>query len=247
MAIFLAVVTGALLAAAGVGLTVYVYSLPTLQITGPALVRGPASGGRVALTFDDGPVSPFTEQILEILSHRNVPATFFVCGKNVERFPHIVRRILAEGHALGNHTFSHPFLYFHSRSAIAMEIDRTQEEIEKVTGRRPTVFRPPFGARWFGLYSILRERGLRLVQWSNAGFDWKNGAKTAEEISRRALQNLGPGSIVLLHDGRRAYPPDVVNQSNTVKALPAIIDTARRAGLTFVPLSEFLELGPAAG
>jgi peptidoglycan-N-acetylglucosamine deacetylase len=222
------------------GLVVYAWSVPQWQVFGPALIRGTATRRHVALTFDDGPVSPFTEQILDILRARKVPATFFVCGKNVERFPAIVRRIQAEGHALGNHTYSHPFLYFRSRSDIGREIDRTQEAIEKVKGLRPSYFRPPFGGGWFGLHPVLRERGLRLVQWSDTGRDWKGGAETVADIVRETLQGLGPGSIILLHDGRRVYPPQAVDQSNTVKALPEIIDAARNAGFTFVPLSEFL-------
>lgn len=232
----LVVVAGAL-----AGLLVYVWSVPHWQVLGPAVVRGRAAGRGVAITFDDGPVAPFTEQILDILRERQVPATFFLCGKNVERFPEIARRIRAEGHTVGNHTYSHPFLYFHGRARIAAEIDRTQEAVEKVTGQRPIYFRPPFGARWFGLYSVLRERRLWLIQWSDTGYDWKGESVTAAEIVRRTLEGLGPGSIILLHDGRRTYPPETVDQSNTVTALPAIIDAARQTGLTFVPLRELLE------
>jgi peptidoglycan/xylan/chitin deacetylase (PgdA/CDA1 family) len=214
--------------------------VPQWQVFGPAVVRGRAGSGKVALTFDDGPVAPFTEQILDVLRAKKVTATFFVCGKNVERFPETVRRIKAEGHTLGNHTYSHPFLYFRSRLDMAREIDRTQEAIEKVAGLRPIYFRPPFGARWFGLYAVLRERGLRLVQWSDTGYDWKRGAKSEADIVSRTLKGLGPGSIILLHDGRRVYPPHQVDQSHTVKALPEIIDAVHQAGLTFVPLAEFM-------
>lgn len=223
------------LAALGV-LYVFAWSVPTWQIFGPALVRGPATSGRIALTFDDGPVSPFTEQILDILRARKVPATFFVCGKNVERFPQILRRIQAEGHTIGNHTYSHEFPYFRSRRKFAAEIDRTQEAIAKVTGQQPVIFRPPYGARWIGFYPVLRERELRLVNWSDTGYDWLEKS----DIVRRTLKDLGPGSIILLHDGRRADPPETIDRSRTVSALPAIIDAARDAGLTFVPLTEFL-------
>ena len=219
------------------GLYVYAWSEPTWQTFGPALVRGPAAGRRVALTFDDGPASPFTEQILDILRNRQVTATFFVCGQNVERYPEILRRIYAEGHEIGNHAYSHPFFYFRSRAFMAAEIDRTQEAIEGITGQRPTLFRPPFGVRWRGIYAVLRERGLRLVTWSDTGYDWKYGT---EDIVHKTLEGLGPGSIILLHDGRRTYPPGGVDQSSTVRALPAIIDGALRAGLTFVPVSDFL-------
>ena len=219
------------------GFYVYAWSEPTWQVFGPALVRGPATGGRVALTFDDGPASPFTEQVLDILQSRNVKATFFVCGQNVERYPEVLKRIHAEGHLVGNHTYSHKFPYFRRRAFFAEEIDRTQEAIERVIVQRPAIFRPSFGARWLGLYDVLEERGLRLVTWSDTGYDWKYDSP---EIVRRTLEKLGPGSIILLHDGNETYPPEKVDRSNTVRALPAILDATLKAGLTFVPLSEFL-------
>lgn len=218
------------------GLYVLAWSVPTWQLFGPAVIRGPEAGGRIALTFDDGPAAPFTEQILDILRERKVPATFFVCGKNVERYPEILRRILAEGHTIGNHTFSHPSPYFHRRGFFAMQIDCTQDAIEKVTGKRPAIFRPPYGARWIGLYPVLRERNMRLVNWSDTGFDWLESS----DIAGRTLKNLGPGSIILLHDGRNVDPPTTIDRSRTVSALPAIIDGARQAGLSIVPLTEFL-------
>ena len=220
------------------GLYVYLWSVPTLQIFGPAILRGPAEGGWIAVTFDDGPSSPFTDQILDILRSRNVKATFFVCGQNVERYPEILRRIQAEGHSIGNHTYSHPFPYFRSQSSFACEIDLTQNAIEKVTGQRPSFFRPPFGARWLGMYPVLQQRGLRLVNWSDTGYDWKF---STDKIVRATLKGLGPGSIILLHDGRRTYLSGQVDRSNTVKALPAILDGALGRGLTFVRLTELLE------
>jgi len=219
-----------------VGLYVYAWSVPTWQLFGPALLRGPVQDGRVALTFDDGPSSPYTEQILDILRERKVTATFFLCGKNVERYPEIARRIVAEGHTVGNHTYSHPFPYFRRRSFIAAEVDRAQDVIEQITGQRPRIFRPPFGARWLGMYSVLCERGLPLTNWSDTGYDWLQGV----DIAGETLKHLGPGSIILLHDGQRVYPPPRVDQSRTVSALPAIIDAVHQAGLNFVSVADFL-------
>jgi len=206
----------------------------------PVLMRGPADGKRVTLTFDDGPSEQFTAQVLDILREQGVPATFFVCGRNVEARPDLLRRIVAEGHAVGNHTYSHPFVCFKSQRRIAEEIDRTQTIIEGVTGARPCVFRPPYGARWFGLVPTLLERGMRMVLWSAAGYDWKKGAAG---ITRAALRGLKPGAVILLHDGRETRPPTEVDRSPTVQALPAIIEGARQRGYTFAPLRDFL---PAA-
>ncbi len=217
------------------GLYVYAWSVPTLQLFAPAILRGPADRNGIAITFDDGPCSGYTEQILDILRQHNVKGTFFVCGQNVERSPELLRRVQAEGHAIGNHGYSHPFPFFRSRAFFAREVDLTQEVIEKVTGKRPRFFRPPFGARWLGLQPVLQARGLSLVNWSDTGYDWK--LQTAG-IVRETLKTLGAGSIILLHDGRNTYPPDRVDRSATVKALPAILEGAEKAGFTFVSLEE---------
>ncbi len=252
---------GALVVAAGAALLWYACSVPSSQAFGPALVRGPADGHRIVLTFDDGPAFPFTEQILDILRDRQVPATFFVCGRNAERHPDLLLRMSAEGHTIGNHAYSHSFPYLMTRAEMAQEIDRAQQVIEEITGRRPVLFRPPYGARWFGLYPLLRERGLKVVQWSDTGYDWK---EDEDSIVRLSLERLGPGSIILLHDGLEGYegfwrqtlrrrkvipapaaspqstgtrPPD---RTAVIRALPRIIEGAWKAGLRFVPIEDFI-------
>jgi peptidoglycan/xylan/chitin deacetylase (PgdA/CDA1 family) len=201
------------------------------------LVRGPQDGKRISLTFDDGPAGQFTEQVLDILREHHVPATFFVCGKNVEEHPNLLRRIVAEGHAVGNHSYSHPYFFFKSRRRMAAEIDRTQAIIETVVGFRPNIFRPPYGARWFGLVPTLLERGMHLIQWSATGYDWK---KDAAGITQTALRELKPGAIILLHDGRETRPAAQIDRSPTTAALPSLIAGARQEGYTFAPLKDFL-------
>jgi peptidoglycan-N-acetylglucosamine deacetylase len=210
---------------------------PTSTFFRPVLVRGPREGKRVSLTFDDGPSVRFTGQVLDILREQRVPATFFVCGKNVEEHPELLRRIVAEGHEVGNHTYSHPYFFFKSRHRMAEEIDRTQAIIEKVIGARPKIFRPPYGARWFGLIPTLAERGMHLIQWSATGYDWK---KDAAGIAHTALGQLEPGAVILLHDGRETRPRKEIDRSPTVKALTDLIAGARQEGYTFVPLEDFL-------
>jgi len=212
-------------------------SYPSSTFFRPVLIRGPQEGKRIALTFDDGPTETFTGQVLEILRQHQVPATFFVCGRNVEKHPDLLRRIVADGHEVGNHTYSHLFVYFKSRRRIAEEIDRTQTIIEKVVGFRPNIFRPPYGARWFGLVPTLLERGMHLILWSASGYDWK---KDVPGITEAALQELKPGAVILLHDGRDTRPATEVDRSRTVSALPAIIAGARQRGYTFAPLRDFL-------
>jgi len=205
----------------------------------PVLIRGPRDGKRISLTFDDGPSERFTEPVLAILHEHHVPATFFLCGKNVDDHPELVRRIVAEGHMIGNHTYSHPFMYFKSRRRMADEIDRAQQAIESVAGFRPKVFRPPYGARWFGLVPTLVARGIHMVLWSATGYDWKHDVPG---IVRSALKELKPGAIILLHDGRETRPITEIDRSKTVQALPQILTGARKLGYTFVPLTEFLPL-----
>ncbi|HMD84169.1 MAG TPA: polysaccharide deacetylase family protein [Terriglobia bacterium] len=210
---------------------------PSSTFFHPVLIRGSQEGKRISLTFDDGPSEQFTGPVLDILREHQVPATFFVCGKNVEKHPHLLRRIVAEGHEVGNHTYSHLFVYFKSRRRIAEEIDRTQGIIEKVIGFRPKVFRPPYGARWFGLVPTLLERGMHLILWSATGYDWK---KDVPGITESALRELKPGAVLLLHDGRNTLPTSEIDRSRTVLALPGIIAGARRQGYTFAPLRDFL-------
>jgi peptidoglycan-N-acetylglucosamine deacetylase len=216
----------------------YACTLPTSKFFRPVLVRGPVQNRTIALTFDDGPAPPFTEQVLDVLRAKNVTATFFVCGQNVERYPEITRRIAREGHTLGNHTFSHPLLYMRSRRFIADEIDRTQKAIESAAGVRAEVFRPPYGGRWPGLMEVLGIRGLKLVMWSATGYDWR---LTKNGIVNSVLREISPGAVLLLHDGRNVDPADGIDRAGTVQALPEIIDKARVAGYEFVPITKFLQ------
>lgn len=216
---------------------VYSCIIPSSKVFRPVVNRGPAESRSVVLTFDDGPAAPFTEQVLDILAEHEISATFFLCGKNVERHPEIARRIVREGHTIGNHTYSHPFLFARSRRFMAGEIDRAQEAIERITGVRPALFRPPYGARWFGLVPVLRERGLKMVMWSVMGFDWKY---KSQAIIRAITSRLHTGAVILLHDGHEQPPSAGIDQSATVEALPAIIEAASRGGLTFAAIERFL-------
>ncbi|MGH9355553.1 MAG: polysaccharide deacetylase family protein [Terriglobia bacterium] len=217
----------------------YGCSVPSSQLFGPSLVRGPAGQNRVALTFDDGPTPPCTDQILDILKQHGVTATFFVNGKLVERFPERVQRITRENHTIGNHTYTHLFLYLKTRKRIEQEIDRTQDAIDRVLGTRPKIFRAPYGVRWFGLFPALRRRGMSSVQWSDTGFDWIE-KDTAEDIARKSLKHLRDGSVILLHDGCGRHEPGEMGHAKTVAALPAIIGEVHRRGLRFVSVLEFL-------
>jgi len=185
----------------------------------------------LALTFDDGPGED-TPQILSVLKEAQVRATFFLCGANVERDPGMARRIADEGHEIGNHTYSHPRLLGRTPGKILWEIDRAQKVITYHTGRKPELFRPPYGLRWFGLFPILARQQIRAVMWSVNGRDWKTDS---EQITQRVLRQAHPGAIILLHDG--LPPGEKGNRKATVDALPVIL---RMLGRTyrFVTISE---------
>ena len=195
----------------------YVVAAPASQVLGRTLVCGAPDSGKIALTFDDGP-GEATPLVLDMLQQAGIRATFFLCGQNVERYPETARRIAKEGHEIGNHTYSHPRLLWRSPGKIAWEIERAQKIIAHRTGRQPTLFRPPYGLRWFGLFPILARNGLTAVMWSVNSFDWK---LPVEQIVQRVLRGVRPGAIVLFHDG---IPPRASgDRKATVKALGEVL------------------------
>jgi peptidoglycan/xylan/chitin deacetylase (PgdA/CDA1 family) len=191
----------------------------------------------IALTFDDGPNKPYTERILKILKENNIRATFFLIGENVKYYPELAREIVKEGHAIGNHSYSHPFFMVLERSEEQeRQIDLAEKTIEDVTGVRCTIFRPPHGFRTPWLLKKLRQRGLACVEWSEAGDDWEKIA--GAEITLRVVRRARPGAIVLLHDGLNVEHG--ADQSRTVDALPAIIRALKHSGYQFMTVPELL-------
>ena len=142
------------------------------RIFAPSVWHGNRSRRALALTFDDGP-SESTPALLEILAEHKVPATFFMCGRNVRRRPQIAREVASAGHEIGNHSDSHPYLHFRSPEFIYGELALAQETIRKVTGRTPTLFRAPYGVRWIGLRAAQRRLSLSGVMWTVIARDWK--------------------------------------------------------------------------
>jgi peptidoglycan/xylan/chitin deacetylase (PgdA/CDA1 family) len=181
----------------------------------------------VALTFDDGPSPEVTPRVLDILRDKEAPATFFLVGRQVDLHPELARRARGEGHAVGNHTYSHPPLFcFLSPRRLREEIARAQDAIERVTGTRPRHFRSPVGLRHPILERALEREALELVLWQLRTYDTR--ALTPETLRRRILDRARPGSIVLLHD--RSGP----GASAMLAALPEVIDGLRERGFELV-------------
>ncbi len=186
----------------------------------------------IFLTFDDGPNEPFTSQILDFLKEFGAKASFFVCGKCVERYPEIAKRIVQEGHAIGNHTYSHS----KARSLSGFwgsEIEKTTEIIEKVTAIQTKLFRPPWGFMTPLLKKYIDTYGYKTVLWNVEAHDWEQ--PPAKVIAERVVQKVNANSVVLLHDGynARAY----ADRSQTVAALPIILSNLTLKGYTFHALS----------
>lgn len=200
------------------------------QWLGPTVWRGSENTNAVALTFDDGP-SEDTAAILDILEEYRVKAAFFMIGSQVEKFPELARRIVQEGHEIGNHSLSHPMYLYQTSKKTRYELERSQQIIKHATGITPVIARPPCGVRSPGYFAAASRMGLATVQWTVAGMDWK--ALSPQEIAENILRCVSPGSIILLHDGDHRRKD---RRTATVAALPLIIEGIWAKGLTIDPL-----------
>ncbi len=221
------------------GLGYYWAISPSSQVYGSIATHGPRQEKLVALTFDDGPNPPWTNQIVDVLAQYDVKATFFVVGANAEAAPEVVRTLVQEGHLVGNHSYEH-----RKRDALLElrygELSKAEASIAKAAGVCPALFRAPngFHTPW-QLHEIASE-GMRTVGWDVQPADWEN--PTPETIVKRVLDGVKPGSIVLLHDGSDTNQG--VDRSATLNALPGIIQGLRDEGYRFVRLDELLSVQP---
>ena len=186
----------------------------------------------VALTFDDGPYGTSTAKILDILKEKSVHATFFIIGKNSLKFPQEVRRELAEGHQIGNHSNDHSMtLAKMTAHEFKRNLDTAEDAITSVSKTTPTLFRPPYGSLSETMKTVLRLGGYSTVLWNVDPEDW-DSTHSNDQIVKSVVSAVKPGSIILMHDGRDThvnYPRD-----NTIGALPVIIDQLRAKGYQFV-------------
>jgi peptidoglycan/xylan/chitin deacetylase (PgdA/CDA1 family) len=220
-------------------------------ITGASLATSPAvpkvtfsrvnvDGPYIAMTFDDGPSGGSTNntsRLLDLAAKKHIKLTFFLIGENAARYPQLVQRELAEGHQVGNHSYTHPDLAKMSDDAVRSEIQKTQDAIINASGYRPILMRPPYGAMtprqrlW-----VSHEFGVKIILWDVDPLDWKNPG--VDVVANRIIAGTRPGSIILSHD----------IHSHTVDAMPKVFDTLLAKGYQFVTVSELLAMdkGPAA-
>jgi peptidoglycan/xylan/chitin deacetylase (PgdA/CDA1 family) len=193
----------------------------------------------VALTFDDGPSPDVTPRVLAILREQQVPATFFCIGSLVDAHPDLARRIVEDGHAIGNHTYLHPALFcFLTPRRLRWEIRRGQEAIVRATGVRPTLFRSPVGLRHAWLGPFLEREALSLILWQLRSFDTR--ATTAGALLERIIEQIRPGGIVLLHDRPGAGADAMLG------ALPELIGRLKDRGYEFVSVGGQCAAGHSA-
>lgn len=174
---------------------------------------------QIALTFDDGPHPYLTQEILDILAQYNVKATFFMVGENVINYPDAAKAVLAAGHEVGNHTFSHTHVKGLSEREVLDELGRCEDALEELCEYRPHLFRPPEGALNEYVEHCSDHFDYTLVLWSLDTRDWEN--KNAEQIADAVLSNVAPGDIILMHDyiGRQSKTPEAL-----AKLLPMLIE-----------------------
>lgn len=202
---------------------------------GEALSAAEHPPRRVALTFDDGPHPGATERILQILKEKRVPATFFVVGKQVERYPGLLRSLDRAGHEIANHTYDHPNLTTISALDVKFQLDDTRRLIEKIIDKKCAYFRPPGGQLNASVAAQAARGGHRLILWDVFPQDHLSPAPNA--LHARVMAAAHDGAVVLLHSGIES----------TMQALPGLIDDLRGQGYTFLTISDMLNenLDPA--
>ena len=205
-------------------------SAPPPEKHTPFLSSGPGDGNRIAITFDDGPTPGVTEIILDELKKRELHATFFMIGARVVAAPDLARRVAAEGHEIGNHTFNHLKLTTLSDQQVGEEIQKTQDALGEIAQYQPSWLRPPYGAFRASQAAIAQGKNLGVVLWSVDPRDWSQPGAT--RIVDTVLSQTKSGAIILCHDLHR----------QTAQSIPRILDGLLERGFNFVALSTLIGL-----
>ena len=188
-------------------------------------------GPYIAMTFDDGPSGANTPKLLDLAAKKHIKLTFFLVGQCAAEFPQLVKRELAEGHEVANHSWSHPNLAKMSEEAVRSEIQKTQDAISQASGFTPNLMRPPYGEFTQKQRAWAHNNfGFRIILWDVDPLDWKD--RNAATVARRIIANARPGSIILSHD----------IHATTVAAMPEVFDTLLAKGFKFVTVSELLAM-----
>lgn len=209
-------------------------SAPDVQLFGELHARVDISEPLVALTFDDGPTAGFTEQVLQQLEAADVKATFFLLGRDAQANPYLVQQILSAGHQVGNHSYSHRRLLFKSPASIAQEVEQTDAILREQGVAEPIYFRPPYGKKLVLLPWYLMKQQRVSITWDVAPENFQHVAADKNQLVRYTLEQVKPGSIVLLH-------VMYASRQTTIEALPEIIAGLKARGYRFVTVHQLLQ------
>ena len=188
----------------------------------------------VALTYDDGPNPPYTDRLLDVLAKHNVKATFFMIGNRIEKHPETVNRVIAEGHQIGNHTYSHPLLGFLPPRYVQGQIERTDALLRQLGIIGEIVFRAPMLTRFLPVAYVLAKSERTHISCNVWSWDWTT--QNPDKITETVLKKTKPSSIIVLHDGKAENKN--ANRSGTIEATDRIITALKRDGYQFVRLSD---------
>ncbi len=189
------------------------------------------SAMKIALTFDDGPHPRYTPQILDILKKYGIRATFFLIGENVELYPDLAKRILDEGHEIGNHTFTHMKISDTSKEQLKREMENCEQALFELTEYRPTLFRPPQGRLDKKVETLAEMFDYKVILWNIDTRDWAH--ESPEAIKHNVITNIESGSIILMHDF-------IAHNSPTPKALELFIPLLLEEGYSFTVISDLI-------
>ncbi len=227
-----------LLAGAAAAVTAGYNSMaPRSQLYGRTFIGERRPSRRLALTFDDGPNDPHTLHLLDVLARHNVHATFFMIGSFVEQWPAIARAVAAAGHAIGNHTHTHPNLIFRHGSVVRRELQACERALDNAGVVRAGLFRPPHGGRTPTVLRTARDMGLEPIMWSVTAWDWN--PHSPEKIARLVQRQVLGGDVILLHDG--GHHRVGVDRSASVRATDLIIQRYKGEGYEFVTIPEMMK------
>lgn len=188
-------------------------------------------GPFIAMTFDDGPHAQNTPRLLDMLKERGIKATFFVVGQCAAEYPDIMKRIVAEGHEIANHSWSHPDLSHMSEGSVTDQLQRTHDVIEQTTGLAPKIMRPPYGAFSANQRNWASQKwGYRIILWDVDPLDWK--VRNADHVKSVILKETVNGSIILSHDIHKS----------TIDAMPGTLDGLSARGFKFVTVSDLIAM-----
>lgn len=185
----------------------------------------------ISISFDAAWGNEQTQNLLDILRENDVKATFFLVGMWVDKYPESVKAVFDAGHDVGNHSDTHPHMPKLSKDKITAQIEDCNNKVEKITGQRPKLFRPPYGDYNNALVDTVTDLNMYCIQWDVDSLDWKD--PTADDMVKRIKSKIKPGSIILMHNGAK----------NTPEALPKIIKMIKEEGYTLIPISELIHKG----